>query len=484
MSTSTWTLAPLKRFAEVMPSNVDKHSVDEEQVVRLCNYVDVYRNERVTNELDFMVATASDAQIARFTLCADDVIVTKDSEEPTDIGIPAYVPEALPGVVCGYHLALLRPFAEKIHGAFLHWALQSAEVHDYYSTAATGISRYALSINDLGMTPLRVPCLSEQIRIANFLDGKTVRIDALIAEKEKLQSTLEEWRSAEFARICFGGVSATESTGNAWIPVLPAGWRCARLKHLIAGIEQGWSPECEARLTDDDEWGVLKAGAANGGIYRETEHKALPASLAPLPELEVKPGDVLVTRASGSADLVGSFAYVYQTRPHLMLSDKNFRLKFAGADTALAKFFVETTKEARKLDPCIELDELASKLSLSEEDVEDAVFELKGLVTKHQLELIYPEEELFVRFDKFWMGWDPAEDALRVASGLVNDENFPCEPSEIDAIVGWGPRRLNAAIAFLVGRSLIKDVRAMDGGPWLAVHLMKTDATRRFVKSR
>lgn len=157
---------------------------------------------------------------------------------------------------------------------------------------------------------------------------------------------------------------------------------------------------------------------------------------------------------------------------------------YSAAATALAKFFVETTKEARKLDPCIELDELASKLSLSEEDVEDAVFELKGLVTKHQLELIYPEEELFVRFDKFWMGWDPSEDALRVASGLVNDENFPCEPSEIDAIVGWGPRRLNAAIAFLVGRSLVKDVRAMDGGPWLAVHLMKTDATRRFVKSK
>lgn len=157
---------------------------------------------------------------------------------------------------------------------------------------------------------------------------------------------------------------------------------------------------------------------------------------------------------------------------------------YSAAATALAKFFVETTKVARKLDPCITLHELASKLSLSEEDVEDAVFELKGLVTKHRPDLIYPEEELFVRFDKFWMGWNPEEDALRVASGLVNHEKFPCQPSEIDAIVGWGPRRLNAAIAYMVGRGLIKDVRAMNGGPWLAVHLMKTDATRRFVKSK
>lgn len=230
---------------------------------------------------------------------------------------------------------VLRPSANVYAGFFKHllksdWFVQGLAKHKKGIRDGQAVPFATLQDDYLG-----VPPREEQERIANFLDEKTARIDALIAEKEKLQSTLEEWRSAELARICFGGVNATESTGNAWIPVLPAGWRCARLKHLIAGIEQGWSPECEARLTDDDEWGVLKAGAANGGIYRETEHKALPASLTPLPELEVKPGDVLVTRASGSADLVGSFAYVYQTRPHLMLSDKNFRLKFAGADTPL-----------------------------------------------------------------------------------------------------------------------------------------------------
>ncbi|SBP89863.1 Type I restriction-modification system, S subunit (fragment) [Thiomonas delicata] len=174
-----------------------------------------------------------------------------------------------------------------------------------------------------------LPAHEDQTRIADFLDEKTARIDALLAEKERLITTLEEWREAELTHICFGGSGASEPTTNVWIQALPKGWRLARLKHLVAGVEQGWSPECESRVAEEGEWGVLKAGASNGGTYRDTENKALPAELEPIPGLEVHVGDVLVSRASGSADLVGSFAYVYGTRSRLMLSDKNFRLQFA-----------------------------------------------------------------------------------------------------------------------------------------------------------
>lgn len=179
------------------------------------------------------------------------------------------------------------------------------------------------------------PGAAAQERIANFLDDKTARIDALIAEKERLLLALEEWQAAELTRICFGQDTATEDTGNRWISTLPQGWRLVRLKHLVSGIEQGWSPECEARLAGEDEWAVLKAGAANSGTFRESEHKALPGHLEPILDLEVKPGDVLATRASGTADYVGSVAFVYSTRPKLMLSDKNFRFKFDKAPPLL-----------------------------------------------------------------------------------------------------------------------------------------------------
>lgn len=238
----------LKRVVQVMPSNVDKHSVEGEQPVRLCNYVDVYKNDRVTNDIDYMHATASDAQVERFTLRAQDVVITKDSEEPTDIGVPAFVPVDMPGVVCGYHLAVLRPDLAKLHGGFLAWWLRSAEVHAYFSTAATGISRYALSVNDIGMTPVYRPSLGEQQRIADFLDEQTARIDALIAEKERLLATLAELRYSTVSWAVTGGHqgdSGAMNTGNMFVPKLPPGWSLGGLTKYIGPVVdyRGKTPE-------------------------------------------------------------------------------------------------------------------------------------------------------------------------------------------------------------------------------------------------
>lgn len=104
-----WEVALLKHIADVRLSGVDKHSHDHEIPIRLCNYTDVYKNDRITDDMDLMRATATSAEIARLTLKAGDVVLTKDSETPDDIAVPAWVPENLSGVVCGYHLGLLRP---------------------------------------------------------------------------------------------------------------------------------------------------------------------------------------------------------------------------------------------------------------------------------------------------------------------------------------------------------------------------------------
>lgn len=254
MSATKPARVALKRVASIFPSNVDKHSVDGEPDVRLCNYVDVYKNERITADLDFTAATASESQVGRFTLRADDVLITKDSEEPTDIGIPAYVPKDLPGVVCGYHLAVLRSRPEKISGRYLHWALQGAEVHAYYSTAATGISRCALSVNDVGMTPLPLPTLAEQERIANFLDEKTARIDELIAEKENLLACLTESERAQINSFVdgnsYGGRGRLEA-GSVTAPQLPTDWQFVQLARVVTKLTNGFvGPTRDILVTD------------------------------------------------------------------------------------------------------------------------------------------------------------------------------------------------------------------------------------------
>ena len=75
-----WEVRRLKTVASVQLSNVDKKSVEGQDSVRLCNYVDVYYNDRITPDLDFMAATATSEQRRHFSLRAGDVLITKDSE--------------------------------------------------------------------------------------------------------------------------------------------------------------------------------------------------------------------------------------------------------------------------------------------------------------------------------------------------------------------------------------------------------------------
>lgn len=49
-----WEIKRLKYIANVQLSNVDKKSVDGELPVLLCNYVDVYYNDTISDDLDFM----------------------------------------------------------------------------------------------------------------------------------------------------------------------------------------------------------------------------------------------------------------------------------------------------------------------------------------------------------------------------------------------------------------------------------------------
>jgi len=114
-----WKVKKLKYVSLVQPSNVDKKSNDKEVSVKLCNYVDVYKNEFITTDIDFMEATAKEEEIEKFKLKIGDVLFTKDSETPTDIAVPALVKIESDDLVCGYHLAQIRANENEILGEYI-----------------------------------------------------------------------------------------------------------------------------------------------------------------------------------------------------------------------------------------------------------------------------------------------------------------------------------------------------------------------------
>lgn len=147
--------------ASVTPrvSNVDKHSKDDEIPVRLCNYVDVYKNARINERMTFMRATATPEEITRFRLESGDVLITKDSESCNDIGVPAIVGRPADDLICG------APSDS-----------QSTAAAYQFHIEANGVTRYGLSHAAIKSVCLPLPPLSEQFAIVRFLDHADRRI--------------------------------------------------------------------------------------------------------------------------------------------------------------------------------------------------------------------------------------------------------------------------------------------------------------------
>ena len=198
------TILKLRHVADIQNSNVDKVTLPDELPVRLCNYVDVYRNDFITGDLEFSAGSATHAEIERFSLKIGDVLITKDSEDRHDIGVPAYVRETTDDLVCGYHLTMLRAFKRMADGAFLFWALQSKQAKESFAVAANGVTRYGLTQEGIKGLSLWAPDLPTQKRIAKFLDCETARIDELIAKKERLVSLLKERGDAAREELLWG----------------------------------------------------------------------------------------------------------------------------------------------------------------------------------------------------------------------------------------------------------------------------------------
>lgn len=190
---SEWKAVALSEIADIRISNVDKKSIAGEKTVLLCNYMDVYSNEYITRDLAFMEATASVVQVEKFRVAEGDVIITKDSETPYDIGIPAVVIDAIENLVCGYHLAVIKPMPIVVDSIFLSKQLAKDETARYFSRYAAGSTRYGLSNRAIAQVTVELPSLRRQRKIARILqtiDQAIEKTEALIDKYQQIKAGL------------------------------------------------------------------------------------------------------------------------------------------------------------------------------------------------------------------------------------------------------------------------------------------------------
>ena len=299
-------------------SGVDKKTTAGETPVRLCNFTDVYKNWAITSPMydSFMVASANEREIDKFTLHRGQVAVTKDSETRDDIGIPTYIADSFDDVLLGYHCALITPDETQLNGKYLNAFLHTEFIQKFFSANASGSGqRYTLSIETLNSIPLYLPSLTEQERIGSIFSSIDRKIEVNRQINDYLEAMTRQLYDYWFVQFDFpdkNGKPYKSSGGKmVWCNKLkreiPEGWMVLSINDLATtcrGVSYDASQVSDTKTPKHDILVLRGNNIKNSHIVLDSNTAYISSSLVS-PEQRIHRHDIIMTMSSGSKEHLG-----------------------------------------------------------------------------------------------------------------------------------------------------------------------------------
>jgi type I restriction enzyme S subunit len=189
----------------------------------------------------------SDDEIGRKQLRKGDLIIEKSGggdNQPVGRVVVFNLGEV---ALCSNFLEILRPQTAVVDSKFAAYVMYSiwcSRVVEKHIKKTTGIQN--LDADSYFDEAVPLPTLAEQERIADYLDTETARMDALVAEKERMLALLEEKRSALVSHAVTRGLNPnapTKPSGLDWLGDIPAHWQVMQLKRLLSSSDYGISDD-------------------------------------------------------------------------------------------------------------------------------------------------------------------------------------------------------------------------------------------------
>ena len=206
---------------------------------------------------------------------------------------------------------------------WLFWLLASLNLGQYSMAAA----QPGLAVDAVGRLRVRRNALGEQERIANFLDEKTARIDALIAEKERLLTSIKDYRTSAIDAEVTGRHYRGERqhTRFEFSQNVPVAWVMKRLKHISPEMTVGIVVNPSDYYSEDGKPFVFGGDISEEGLDVDTTRRISDEGNASNAKSRLRVGDLVTVRVGepGLTAVVppavdgGNCASVMLTRGHL-----------------------------------------------------------------------------------------------------------------------------------------------------------------------
>ena len=206
--------------------------------------------------------------------------------------------------------------------------------------------RFSYNFQQFGSLPTVLPPISEQHRIADFLDEKCAKIDAVIEKQKQVIEKLKEYKLSVITEAVTKGLDPTvpmKDSGVEWIGDIPEGWKVRKLRYLgscINGISKG-----------GEYFGRGYPFVSYGDVYKNIQLPKQANGFVDTTEKErewysVKEGDVFFTRTSETIEEVALTSTCMQTIENATFA--GFLIRFR-PDTDLlvkefSKYYFRSTK--------------------------------------------------------------------------------------------------------------------------------------------
>ena len=176
-------------------------------------------------------AAKSDDHSNRKLVKKGDFVVNSRSDRKMSSGVSEF-----DGSVSLINLVMI-PRGEKLNGKFVGYLLKNYGFAEEFYRWGTGIVADLWSTNwERGKRiQLPIPPISEQQRIAKFLDEKTALIDDIITDTKQTIAELKSYKQSLISEIVTNGINKDVkmvSTEIDWIDEIPEGWEVAKIKNI------------------------------------------------------------------------------------------------------------------------------------------------------------------------------------------------------------------------------------------------------------
>ncbi|AYY52246.1 restriction endonuclease subunit S [Acinetobacter baumannii] len=240
--------------------------------------------------------------------------------------------------------AVIRP-NQYLYKSFASYCLRAKGFIKEVVARSVGVSYPAINSSDL--VNIAIPSIeyAEQVKIANFLDHETTKIDHLIEKQQQLIELLKEKRQAVISHAVTKGLDPNvpmKDSGVAWLGEVPEHWGIWKFAHIAPIITCGVA---STPTYVEEDVGMPFLSAQNIKNNKLSLHKFnyIPHSLHEQLTKYRKPelGDILVTRVGagiGEACIVDidlEFS-IYVSLTHIRvnsnIANNKFVMYFFGTD--------------------------------------------------------------------------------------------------------------------------------------------------------